>query len=139
MSGFKFHYPKGVVEVRKYAKQLGFSNFERIAESAGTLLKQWYSEGSIKNEQDFEDAIASLKAALRSKKAELTVNPQKPETLCWSCANAVPAGQYNIKTWSMRYFKGCSWSIRHIPVDGWEATPNGNSFAVHKCPMFKKG
>ena len=139
MDDFKLLYPAGVVEIRKYAKQLQFKSFERIAESAGALLKQWHDEGSIKSRKDFDDAILSLKAALRSKKAELTVNPQKPETLCWTCANAVPAGQYNIKTRSMRYFKGCSWSIRHIPVDGWDATPNGNSFAVHKCPLFKKG
>lgn len=61
-------------------------------------------------------------------------------TLCWRCANAVPnrAGT-----------RGCSWSKKFIPVEGWDAeevkiqthnrangSNNVQSFIVRKCPEF---
>ena len=60
------------------------------------------------------------------------------DTLCWHCANAVPnrAGT-----------RGCSWSKKFIPVEGWEAlktnvfASNGKnktrvtqSYIVKSCP-----
>lgn len=62
------------------------------------------------------------------------------KTLCWRCANAVPnrAGT-----------RGCSWSRKFIPVEGWEAkeisvnthirvngSNNTQSFIVRSCPEF---
>ncbi len=68
---------------------------------------------------------------------------QRPyaQTLCWSCANAVPDKQGK---------RGCAWSRHFKPVDGWDAeetqlynNENGKyavqSFCVHKCPEFVEG
>ena len=46
------------------------------------------------------------------------------ETLCFSCANACN--------------HGCSWSDEFIPVEGWTAVPNKDSFQVISCPEYKK-
>ena len=68
-------------------------------------------------------------------------------TLCWDCKHAVPDRDGE---------KGCSWSRRFIPVDGWVATPTtqilayrgdthhrykqtDSSFIVHECPKFERG
>lgn len=57
--------------------------------------------------------------------------PQKVETLCWTCANAVPDGE-----------RGCSWSIDLIPVSGWTAEKRGNrefdTYRVKACPLYVK-
>jgi hypothetical protein len=65
---------------------------------------------------------------------------QKKATICWRCLNAVPnkAGT-----------RGCSWSRKFIPVEGWtaEATtiycqhgknPSNytESYVVRSCPEF---
>lgn len=60
-------------------------------------------------------------------------------TLCWACRNAVP---------DRRGEKGCNWSRKKKPVDGWEATPTEcrvtrgltvPSFHVKSCPEFVEG
>lgn len=45
------------------------------------------------------------------------------ETLCFSCANACN--------------RGCSWSDCFVPVDGWCAVRNKDSYQVITCPEFK--
>ena len=61
------------------------------------------------------------------------------DTLCWHCANAVPNRE---KT------RGCSWSRKFIPVEGWTAArtdiycqnrrgrPYAESYIVKSCPEF---
>ena len=54
-------------------------------------------------------------------------------TLCWHCVNAVPNAE-----------RGCSWSRKLIPVEGWRATRKPmkydlkmvESFIVHWCPEY---
>ena len=45
------------------------------------------------------------------------------ENLCWSCRRVV---------------NGCSWSLDFIPVDGWDAEPDRNTFKIRNCPLFAK-
>lgn len=61
------------------------------------------------------------------------------DTLCWHCANAVPNRE---KT------RGCSWSRKFIPVEGWtaeetsiycqrrEGRKHDVSYIVRSCPEF---
>lgn len=67
------------------------------------------------------------------------------KTLCWRCANAVP---------NLAGTRGCSWSRKFIPVEGWDAvqtcvysqrwnskkqeseTIPSRSFTVRRCPEF---
>lgn len=54
-------------------------------------------------------------------------------TLCWRCENAVPDPVRG---------KGCPWSKRGTPVDGWDAirtskAVDGESFFVRACPGFE--
>ena len=58
------------------------------------------------------------------------------ETLCWKCANAVPNRDGT---------RGCSWSRKLIPVDGWTAIKTRKkskdkyvmcSYEVLDCPEF---
>lgn len=59
------------------------------------------------------------------------------QTLCWSCANAVPD----------KYGKrGCSWSRSFEPVKGWDADETRlysdkptQSYHVRQCPEFVRG
>lgn len=63
------------------------------------------------------------------------------QTLCWSCANAVPD----------KYGKrGCAWSRRFEPVKGWDAQETRlyagdgskrfqKSYCVRQCPEFVRG
>lgn len=62
------------------------------------------------------------------------------ETLCWTCANAVPGKE-----------TGCSWSRSFKPVQGWKAKRRDvkykdcragrlhqiESYEVRKCPEYK--
>lgn len=63
------------------------------------------------------------------------------QSICWDCANAVPDPETG---------RGCSWSRRFEPVDGWLARradlrrPEGEggpveSYCVIDCPEFKEG
>ena len=61
---------------------------------------------------------------------------QMNDTLCWECANAVP---------DLYGKRGCTWSRRFEPVEGWVAKKvhkasydhvGGDSYHVIKCPMF---
>ena len=54
----------------------------------------------------------------------------RPQTLCWTCKNAVPT-----KT------SGCVWSERFEPVAGWTAEKNEitGAFRVFDCPHYKPG
>lgn len=58
------------------------------------------------------------------------------KTLCWDCQNAVPSRDGK---------RGCSWSRKLIPVDGWQAEPTEKrdsfdrvcaSYLVKACPLF---
>lgn len=63
------------------------------------------------------------------------------QTLCWSCANAVPD----------KYGKrGCAWSRRFEPIKGWDAQETRlyggdgskrfqKSYCVRQCPEFVRG
>lgn len=66
-------------------------------------------------------------------------------TLCWTCANAVP---------DRDGLRGCTWSRSGEPVEGWKArksrlrvqtkyknakTKYVTSYEVRKCPMYEKG
>lgn len=57
-----------------------------------------------------------------------------PLTICWSCVHSLPNPQRG---------RGCSWSVKHKPVEGWTAEQtnvNGRvSYRVIKCPKYKKG
>lgn len=66
----------------------------------------------------------------------------KIDTICWTCENAVP------KYIDGKYIKGCSWSIKFKPVDGWEInkfyykynkTTTKETYCVKKCPKYVKG
>jgi hypothetical protein len=46
--------------------------------------------------------------------------------LCWDCVNCVPD----------RNGRGCSWSRKFIPVEGWEAIENGDTYNIIRCPEF---
>ncbi len=56
-------------------------------------------------------------------------------TLCWYCLNAVPGID-----------RGCSWSRKLIPVEGWRATKTMlkydtkmvESNIVHWCPEYRR-
>lgn len=66
------------------------------------------------------------------------------ETLCWSCAHAVPSADGE---------RGCSWSLRWEPVVGWEAVRRDikipgkkreqdcitESYLVVSCPRYQQG
>lgn len=66
----------------------------------------------------------------------------RPASLCWRCVNAVPSDDG---------LRGCSWSRRFVPVEGWHAERNDlktvrlgvvtvcESYFVHGCPKFKEG
>ena len=65
------------------------------------------------------------------------------DTLCLCCKHAVPKTDHK-----GRYIAGCSWSMYHTPVKGWECSSvavykcNGKtitSYRVSKCPMFERG
>ena len=75
------------------------------------------------------------------------MSSQFPETICWYCRNAVPDREEDNT-------KGCSWSRRFEPVEGWTAIPTvmrlayrerakhnrrkteDTSFIVLHCPLF---
>lgn len=63
------------------------------------------------------------------------------QTLCWSCANAVPDESGK---------RGCAWSRRFEPVKGWDAQETRlyggdgskrfqKSYCVRQCPEFVRG
>lgn len=63
------------------------------------------------------------------------------QTLCWSCANAVPDKSGK---------RGCAWSRRFEPVKGWDAQETRlyggdgskrfqKSYCVRQCPEFVRG
>lgn len=63
------------------------------------------------------------------------------QTLCWSCANAVPDKHGK---------RGCAWSRRFEPVKGWDAQETRlyggdgskrfqKSYCVRQCPEFVRG
>ena len=43
------------------------------------------------------------------------------ENLCWVCNRAIA---------------GCSWSKRFVPVKGWDAEPDGDTYKIRSCPDF---
>ena len=47
----------------------------------------------------------------------------RTENLCWICIKAI---------------KGCSWSESFIPVDGWNAEPDKNSYKIRDCPLYEQ-
>ena len=56
-----------------------------------------------------------------------------PDTLCWTCRNAVP---------NLDGSRGCSWSKELKPVEGWTARKThfryGKfGFLVKKCPEYE--
>lgn len=66
----------------------------------------------------------------------------KPETLCWACRHAVPKISGDV------YVQGCEWSIKRLPVLGWDADArilkvsheqDCFSYTVKSCPKFEKG
>lgn len=62
------------------------------------------------------------------------------ESLCWCCKNAVPDKECT---------RGCDWSIKGKPIDGWEVTEastfvmsdgrQGRTYKVARCPKFERG
>lgn len=85
--------------------------------------------------------VAHRELILQMKK--FNERPKLCQTICWSCANAVPdrAGK-----------RGCTWSRYGRPVEGWTADAvmqytsssyKGNygvqSYRVRLCPKFVKG
>lgn len=60
-------------------------------------------------------------------------NKTEISSLCWKCYNSVP---------NIDGSRGCSWSINHKPVEGWEAVPVttdcGNTFRVITCPKYNE-
>ena len=59
------------------------------------------------------------------------------QTLCWSCANAVPDKSGK---------RGCAWSRHFKPVKGWDADETRlysdkptQSYHVRQCPEFVRG
>ena len=81
-------------------------------------------------------------ASVQAKAANLGLSrPPDTGTLCWACANAVPNREGT---------RGCSWSRRFEPVEGWRATEtrlyDGSrreetivSYHVRSCPEFEEG
>lgn len=72
----------------------------------------------------------------------LAKRTEKPKTLCWDCVHSVP------KRINGQYVRGCEWSIKRLPVIGWEAetkilrvaaTDDCISYNVKSCPKFEKG
>lgn len=65
------------------------------------------------------------------------------DTLCWCCKNAVPKkDEYD------NYITGCSWSIKAIPVNGWQYSKKTityyddkavYTYLVTSCPKFERG
>ena len=56
------------------------------------------------------------------------------ESICWTCSKALPN-------------RGCSWSDKFIPIEGWDAFPtikkSRNAKPVHcwhveKCPLYER-
>lgn len=67
------------------------------------------------------------------------------QTLCWSCANAVPSADGE---------RGCPWSLKGEPVEGWSAIRRDirlqstgkkdkarsvESYLVVACPRYRLG
>lgn len=63
-----------------------------------------------------------------------------PQTICWDCENAVPN----------KRDRGCGWSRKFEPVEGWDAIRadlsmknrkqgDVESYIVRFCPLFKQG
>ena len=56
---------------------------------------------------------------------------ERSKTIWWTCKNAVPKGR-----------RGCSWSRRFVPVDGWIALPPRSrvrgSYRVIACPLYEE-
>mgnify|MGYP005756871875 CR=1 FL=1 len=67
------------------------------------------------------------------------------QTLCWSCANAVPSADGE---------RGCPWSLEGKPVEGWSARRRDiqlqspkkkdkarsvESYLVVACPLYRPG
>ena len=84
------------------------------------------------------------KGSFRCEACRTKYQPQKTQsmTLCWQCKHAVP------KIYKNRYVKGCEWSIKRLPVIGWDAetkilrvtaTDDCISYNVKSCPKFEKG
>lgn len=47
----------------------------------------------------------------------------KAENLCWVCRKAIA---------------GCPWSKNFIPVAGWDAEPDGETYKIRDCPLFNR-
>lgn len=43
---------------------------------------------------------------------------------CWKCARATGG-------------KDCAWADRLEPVQGWIAIPDGDSYTIMYCPLYK--
>ena len=67
------------------------------------------------------------------------------QTLCWSCAKAVPSADGE---------RGCPWSLKGKPVEGWSAirrdlrlqspkkkdkASSVESYLVVACPLYRPG
>lgn len=45
------------------------------------------------------------------------------ENLCWGCSKATGK---------------CMWSEDLLPIPGWDAEPDGDSYKIRDCPQFEK-
>jgi len=74
----------------------------------------------------------------RTKKLNKQAHSDKAQSLCWSCQNAVPSADGK---------RGCEWSIKKQPVEGWtavekwQAAMRGGQMRCYKvisCPKYKE-
>ena len=125
----------GWEEVRQMRKHGG--TWTEIAEHVGVstltlhrLMVRLALRAPTEKMQQHADDVSNREAK--------TMNTQ---TLCWSCANAVPD----------KYGKrGCAWSRHYQPVKGWDAQETRlyggdsskrfqKSYCVRQCPEFVRG
>ena len=124
-----------------------FKSIQQMSDMVMELQTTWDSKGLAAKIATIIQAdvmivfLSAVKNALnivQKLTEEMTMRKRFPDTLCWSCKNAVP---------SLDGKRGCSWSRHFKPVDGWTADPiefaqgykYNNSYCVYKCPEYIKG
>ena len=74
----------------------------------------------------------------RTKLLDQQAHADKSQSICWSCQNAVPSADGS---------RGCEWSIKKQPVEGWTAQESWQtaihgeklrSYKVLSCPKYKE-
>lgn len=139
-SYYKINMTAVRLQLKRYARELRLTDAEAEVNKCLVQLKDWQNSGYIRCDEDLDVAVKGffkqLKSARGSESFEAGETGKK-QTICWKCQNAVPRVEGGV------YVKGCRWSIKHKPVEGWTAEERTLedlvTYNVRSCPKFIKG